>query len=301
MQAPSAAPSDTTATAAALPSSVADLFSPETLGLVVDYSLRIAGFVVILVAVSWVAGRVRGLVRTGLDRPRFDKTLARFLGNLVYYLLFVLGLFVALGTLGIDTGSFVAALAALGFAIGLALQGTLANFAAGVMLLLFRPFNVDDYIDAGGVEGFVREIQLFYTRIDARDRRHYIVPNSEIFGSTIMNLTYHDTVRAGVDVGTDYPADLDTVRGVLEQAAESVEGRIEERGVQVLLTELGGSSINWSVRAWCHPDDIVGVKAALRRAVKYHLDEAGIGIPYPQMDVHLDRTDQPVGGDGAAG
>jgi small conductance mechanosensitive channel len=299
VQNPSAAP-DSTATSS-LADSVAPLFSPETFSLVVDYSLRIAGFIVILVVVNWIAGRVRGLVRKGLDRPRFDKTLARFLGNFAYYVLFVLGLFVALGTLGVDTGSFVAALAAVGFAIGLALQGTLANFSAGVMLLIFRPFNVDDYIDAGGVEGFVREVQLFYTRIDTHDRRHYIVPNSEIFGSTIMNLSYHDAVRVGVDVGTDYPADLDVVRDVLVRAAESVEGRIEARGVQAYLAELGGSSINWNVRVWSHPDDLLGVKDALTRALKVHLDEAEIGIPYPQMDVHLDRTDQPVGGDGAAG
>ncbi|MFB6099611.1 MAG: mechanosensitive ion channel family protein, partial [Salinibacter sp.] len=211
-----------------------------------------------------------------------------------YYTIFLLAIFAGLETVGVETASFVAVLAAAGFAVGLALQGTLANFAAGVMLLIFRPFKVDDYVEVAGETGFVRDISLFFTRLTTRENRLVIIPNGDIFGSTIENIFAHDIVRVDCEVGTDYPADIDRTREILLEAARNVEGRVEEKGEQAALKALGGSSINWEVRIWATPDDYFRLRQALVRQVKYKLDEAEIGIPYPQMDVHLNKLNGDV-------
>jgi small conductance mechanosensitive channel len=219
-----------------------------------------------------------------------DRTLTKFAGNFAYYGIFLLALFAGLETVGVETASFVAVLAAASFAVGLALQGTLANFAAGIMLLIFRPFSVGDYVEIAGETGFVRDIQLFFTRLTTRDNRLVIIPNGDIFGATIENIFAHDEIRVDCDVGTGYPADIDETREVLLEAARQVDDRIEEKGEQAALVELGGSSINWQVRIWATPDNYFRLKQELTRQVKYALDEADIGIPYPQMDVHLDQV-----------
>lgn len=261
----------------------------ETLQLLGTYVLRILALVAILVIGRYVATWVRNLIRGGLDRPEMDTTLTKFAGNFAYYVIFLLALFAGLETVGVETASFVAVLAAAGFAVGLALQGTLANFAAGVMLLIFRPFKVDDYVEIADETGFVKDLSLFFTRLRTRDNRLIIVPNGDIFGSTIRNIFAHDIVRVDCEVGTDYPADIDATREVLLEAARNVDGRVEEEGEQAALTALGGSSINWEVRVWAKPDDYFRLKQELIRQVKYKLDDAEIGIPYPQMDVHLDE------------
>jgi len=266
---------------------VQDYVTAETLTMLGGYLLRIVAFIAILAIGRWIASRIRSLIRGGLDRPELDRTLTKFAGNFAYYAILVLALLAALNTVGVQTASFVAVLAAAGFAVGLALQGTLANFAAGVMLLVFRPFNVGDFVEIGGETGYVRDLQLFFTKIDTRSNQLIVVPNSDVFGSTIHNIFAYDEVRVECDVGTDYPADVDATREVLLEAAESIDDRIEERGVQAALTELGGSSVNWEVRIWAAPDDYFRLKQELTRAVKYHLDEAEIGIPYPQLDVHM--------------
>jgi small conductance mechanosensitive channel len=264
-----------------------DFFTAETLTMLGGYLLRILAFIGILVVGRWIASRIRSVIRGGFDRPELDRTLTKFAGNFAYYAIVVLALLAALNTVGVETASFVAVLAAAGFAVGLALQGTLANFAAGVMLLVFRPFNVGDYVEIGGETGYVRDLQLFFTKIDTRSNQLIVVPNSDIFGSTIRNIFAYDEVRVDCEVGTDYPADIDATREVLLEAAQSVDDRIEERGVQAALTALGGSSVNWEVRIWAAPDDYFRLKQELTRQVKYHLDEAEIGIPYPQLDVHM--------------
>jgi len=264
-------------------------FSADTLNLAADYLLSGIAFVLILVVGRYLARWVRDLIRGGLDTPGVDRTLTKFAGNFAYYGIFLLAIFAALETLGVETASFVAVLAAASFAVGLALQGTLANFAAGIMLLVFRPFSVNDYVEIADETGFVKEIQLFFTRLRTRENRLIIVPNGDIFGATIENIFAHDKIRVDCDVGTDYPADIDATREVLLEAARSVEGRLEDEGEQAALVGLGGSSINWQVRVWAEPDDYFRLKQELTRQVKYHLDEAGIGIPFPQMDVHLDE------------
>jgi small conductance mechanosensitive channel len=264
-------------------------FTADTLGLAADYLLSAVAFIVILVVGRYLANWVRTLIRGGLDTPGVDRTLTKFAGNFAYYAIFLLALFAGLETVGVETASFVAVLAAAGFAVGLALQGTLANFAAGVMLLVFRPFSVGDYVEIADETGFVRDIQLFFTRLTTRENRLVIIPNGDIFGSTIENIFAHDEIRVDCDVGTDYPADIDETREVLLEAARAVDGRIEEKGEQAALVGLGGSSIDWQVRVWAKPEDYFRLRQELTRQVKYHLDEAGIGIPFPQMDVHLDK------------
>jgi len=263
--------------------------SAETLNMAANYLLKGVAFIIILVVGRYIARWVRDLIRGGLDAPGADRTLTKFAGNFAYYGIFLLALFAGLETVGVETASFVAVLAAASFAVGLALQGTLANFAAGIMLLVFRPFSVGDYVDIAGETGFVREIQLFFTQLQTRDNRLIIVPNGDIFGATIENIFAYDEIRVDCDVGTDYPADIDETREVLLDAARSVDDRIEEKGEQAALVELGGSSINWQVRIWAEPDNYFRLKQELTRQVKYKLDEADIGIPFPQMDVHLDE------------
>lgn len=263
--------------------------TPETLGTLGTYVARAAAFLLILAIARSIAARIRRTMRTRLDRPNIDQTLVKFGANAAYYLIILLALFAALQTLGVETTSFVAVLAAAGFAIGLALQGTLANFAAGIMLLIFRPFSVGDYVEIGGETGYVRDLQLFFTRIDTRENQLVIVPNGDIFGNTIRNIFNYDEIRIDCAVGTDYPADIDATREVLLKSAKTVTDRIEERGVQAALLSLGDSAIIWEVRVWGHPDDYFRLKQELTRAVKYGLDDAGIGIPFPQMDVHVDQ------------
>lgn len=266
-----------------------DFLTADTLSVAADYLLSAVAFIGILVIGRYVANWLRDKIRDGLDSPGVDRTLTRFAGNFVYYAVFLLAVFAALQTVGVEIASFVAVLAAAGFAIGLALQGTLANFAAGIMLLIFRPFGVGDYVDVAGETGFVKDIQLFFTRLRTRENRLIVIPNGDIFDSTIENIFAYDEIRVDCDVGTDYPADIDETREVLLEAARSVEDRLQEKGEQAALVGLGDSSINWQVRVWATPDNYFRLRQELTRQVKYHLDEAGIGIPYPQRDVHLDE------------
>lgn len=256
-----------------------------------EYLMPILGALVALAATWILAGWTRRLIRNSLKKAEFDLTLTRFFSNLAYYAVLIFGILSALTLFGISIASFAAVLAAAGFAVGLALQGSLSNFAAGVMLLIFRPFKVEDMVEVGGTRGKVHEIQLFTTILDTPDNRRVTVPNGSVFGNTIENETFHDTRRVDVGVGTDYPADLSETRQVLLRAADGVDGRLHDQDPVAYLDSLGDSCINWSVRVWANTEDYWAVKDRLTQAVKEALDDAGIGIPYPQMDVHVDQLD----------
>ena len=249
---------------------------------------------IVIIVVTMIVGKmVAGIVRRATTKAKIDETLARFFGKLVYYVILLIGGMFALGKFGIEVTSFAAILAAAGFAVGMALSGTLGNFAAGAMLLIFRPFKVGDVISAAGVTAKVNAIELFTTTLDTPDNRRIIVPNSAIASGTIENISFHDERRVDVGVGTDYSASLDETRSVLEKAAESLNDKMiqgDGRGYQIVLGDLGDSAVGWTVRFWCNAADFWGVKEELTRAVKQHLDQAGIGIPFPQMDVHLDKV-----------
>ena len=243
---------------------------------------------VLIVAVFLGAGWVSRITDRALTRARVEPTLSRFLANLVRYLVLIVGGIAILGTLGVETTSFAAALAAAGFAIGMALSGTLSNVAAGIMLLLFRPFKVGDAVTVNGVTARVYQINLFNTELDTFDNRRVIMPNGSVFGNTIENISYHKTRRVDVNVGTTYSSNIDQAREVLMRAARSTEGILGDPEPAVVLLEMGSSSINWVVRVWVKSEDFWAVKDRLTRNVKVALDEAKIGIPFPQMDVHLD-------------
>ena len=251
--------------------------------------LNLLGGLVILVLAFIVAGWFAKIIRGGMAKAKVDTTLASFFGQMGYWLIIIIGIIAAIGRIGIPTASFVAVLGGASLAIGLAFQGSLGNLASGVMLLLFRPMRVGDVISTAGITAKVHEIGLFATTFDTPDNRRFIVPNGAIFGSTIENISHHTLRRADVAVGTEYGADLDQTRAVLEACAESVEGTIAEPAPVVYLNELGDSAISWTVRVWCNAPDYWAVRERATRDVKVALDKAGIGIPFPQMDVHLNK------------
>lgn len=255
------------------------------------YGGKVITALVVLI-VGWIfAGWFGSVARRALLRAHIDETLAKFLGKLVRWGVLLMVVLGCLGVFGVETTSFAAVIGSAGIAIGLAFQGTLSNFAAGLMLLLFRPFNVGDVISVAGQIGKVNEIELFTTTLDTFDNRRFIVPNGQIFGSTIENVTFHPYRRCDVDVGVGYAADIDKTREVLNEAVASVPDVLADPEPAVVLLSLGDSAVNWSVRVWAKGDDFGNVKQATIRAVKMFLDKANIEIPFPQMDVHLTKAE----------
>jgi small conductance mechanosensitive channel len=256
--------------------------------MIVRYAPPILGVLILVVVALVVSGWIGRLVARLLTRAKVEKTLAGFFGTCARWGLMVLALIACLGVFGVETTSFAAVVGAAVLAIGLAFQGSLSNLAAGVMLLIFRPFKVGDFVKIGGELGKVDAITLFTTELDTPDNRRIVLPNASIFGSTIENITHHPTRRVDISVGVEYPADLDRTREVLTKAAEAVPGKLGDPPPQIILLSLGDSSVNWQVRVWTETGKYWDVLDAGTRAVKMALDEAGLGIPFPQMDVHLD-------------
>lgn len=267
-----------------------NLFETFDVSRLVPFALDLLGALILLAVTVWAAGWARRVTRRSLERSRLDLTLTRFGANIARYGVLILGGLAVLSLFGISVASFAAILAAAAFAIGLALQGTLANFSAGAMLLIFRPYKIGDVVSVAGVTGKVVELDLFTTQFDTPDNRRIVVPNGAIYGSTIENVTYHPTRRVDVDVGTDYGADLRATRTVLEEVATSTDGILEEPAPQVYLKSLGASSIDWAVRVWTDTPEYWAVRERVTQRVKEALDAAGIGIPFPQMDVHMDTV-----------
>lgn len=253
-----------------------------------------AGMALVIMIVAYFIAATLSRMASKPVRAKVDETLGRFIGKVVFYVIMLGALLGLLQYFGIGVTSFAAILGAAGFAVGLAFQGSLSNFSAGVMLLVFRPFKVGDVINAAGITAKVYEISLFATVFDTPDNRRIIVPNSMISGGTIENISHHDERRVDITVGVDYSANIDRTREVLLQAAQSVGGNLdgEGRGIQVALTGLGDSSVDWAIRIWFNASDFGPKREQLFRAVKNHLDQAGIGIPYPQMAVHLERSSE---------
>ncbi len=261
----------------------------ELLPLVSMYAVRVAGVLLFLIVARIIAGWLGRLLAKSMDKAGTDPTISRFMAGMVRTVIMIMAVVACLGVFGVETTSFAALIAGAGLAIGLAFQGTLSNFSAGVMLLVFRPFKAGDVVSVAGQTGKVEGISLFTTTMDTPDNRRIILPNGSIFGSTIENITHHDLRRVSVDVGVDYSADIDKTREVLMQAIGKVELGLADPAPAAVLTGLGASSVDWQVRLWCRTGDFFTVLDELTRVVKMSLDEAGIGIPYPQMDVHLDK------------
>jgi small conductance mechanosensitive channel len=255
--------------------------------IVSTWGLRVVGAVVLLVVGILVAKAIRGSVRKALQRGSMDATLVPFLSGIVYYLVLAFVVIAVLGLFGIQTTSIIAVLGAAGLAVGLALQGTLANFAAGVMLLVFRPFRVGDYVDAGGIAGSVESIGVFATTLNTPDNVRIVVPNSAVSSSTIKNYAANETRRLDMVLGISYSDDIGkaiaTIQGILAADARV----LKEPAPVIAVAELGDSSVNLVVRPWCRRDDYWNLKFDTTRAMKERLEAAGCSIPFPQRVVHV--------------
>lgn len=245
---------------------------------------------------GWIfAGWVGGLTRRALTRSEIDATITKFMSRLARWGILTLVVIACLSVFGVETTSFAAVLGSVGVAIGLAFQGTLGNFASGIMLLMFRPFQVGDVVTVNGVTGKVDEIELFTTTVDTFDNRRFIIPNGSVLGTTIENISFHTTRRADVAVGVAYAAEIDRTRDVLTQAITQaiteIPGALADPEPAIVLLDLGESAVNWSVRVWADASEFGAVKQAVTRAVKLALDAADIEIPFPQMDVHLTQAE----------
>jgi small conductance mechanosensitive channel len=257
--------------------------------LAVYWGIKIAGAVLIFIIGKWIAGKLTQFFGKLMERSEVDETLATFLKKLIYIGLLILVIIAALGTLGVQTTSFVAILGAATLAIGLALQSNLANFGAGAVLMIFRPFKVGDFVEAGGATGVVEEIGIFHTKMRTGDNREVIVPNSNIVGGNIINYSAKDTRRIDLVIGVSYEDDLKKVKEELWNILNSDERILKEPAPIVAVSELADSSVNFVVRPWVKASDYWPVYFDLLERIKTRFDEVGITIPYPQMDVHLKK------------
>ena len=264
----------------------------EIYGLILVYGLDILGAIIILLVGWWIAGMVERAVGRALSRvPRMDETLKPFLGSLARYTILAFTLVAVLSQFGVETTSIIALLGAAGLAIGLALQGTLQNIAAGVMLLFLRPFKIGDYIDGGGVSGTVGRIGLFTSELTTVDGVYLSVPNSQLWNTAITNFSRNPTRRLDIVVGIGYGDDIDQGLAVLLALMQDDPRTLDDPAPTTMVTALGASSVDLNMRCWCEAGDYWDLLFQLNKAAKAALDQAGISIPYPQRDVHLYKAD----------
>lgn len=236
---------------------------------------------------KWVAKTVTNLARKAMARTDMEDTLENFLANILYYALMAAVIIAAINQLGVETTSLLAIVGAAGLAVGLALQGSLSNFASGVMIVLFRPYRVGDVIEAGGVTGSVEEVQIFTTIMKTPDNKKIIVPNSQIMAGEITNYSANPTRRVDLVAGCGYDDDLDKVRQVLEGIVAADDRILEDPAPTIAISELADSSVNFVVRPWVKSADYWGVYFDLTEHIKKRFDQEGISIPFPQRDVHV--------------
>jgi small conductance mechanosensitive channel len=251
------------------------------------YGIKVLAAIVIFVVGRWIGKGFRKLVRKMMDNRKVEPTIVGFVGNLTYILLLTFFIVAALGQLGIQTTSFIAILGAAGLAIGLALQGSLANFAAGFLMIIFQPFKVGDYIEGAGTAGTVEQIQIFTTQLKTPDNKTVIIPNAKLTADNIVNYTTKGTRRMDMVIGIGYESNIDKARGILEELVTN-DGRIlKDPPHTIAVAELADSSVNFVVRPWVSVDDYWNLWFDLTEMVKKRFDEAGISIPFPQRDVHV--------------
>ncbi|MGW8183330.1 MAG: mechanosensitive ion channel family protein [Burkholderiales bacterium] len=255
--------------------------------LIAFYGLKVIAAIVILVIGRYVAIGVRKLLRRVMRKSSVEETLVSFVSNVAYVALLAFIVIAALGQLGVHTASFVAVIGAAGLAIGLALQGSLANFAAGVLMIIFKPFKVGDYIEGGGTAGTVEEISIFTTVLKSPDNRKIIVPNAKMTGDNIVNYSAKEQRRIDIVAGVSYGDDLDKVRKVLEQILAEDARILKDPAPTIGVLALADSSINFAVRPWVKTGNYWSVYFDTHEKIKKRFDAEGISIPFPQRDVHL--------------
>ncbi len=262
--------------------------------LLLQYGPKLLAAIVIFYLGKWLSKWARSLTVRMMKKADVDPMIVSFVSSMVYIGLMVFVVLAALGQLGIQTTSFIAVLGAAGLAVGLALQGSLANFAAGFLLIVFRPFKVGDVIEAAGVTGKVESIQIFTTTLLTPDNKTIIVPNAKLGNDNIINYSTQETRRVDITVGVAYDSDLKKVREVLEGIVQEDERILKEPSPLVVVGELADSSINFFVRVWVKSADYWNVFFDANETIKNRLDEADIEIPYPTMDVNLRKVEQPA-------
>ena len=255
--------------------------------ILVQFGYKILAAVVIFIVGRWIAKRLVDFARKMMAKGDIEDTLGHFLGNLLYAILMTVIVIAAINQLGVHTTSLLAVVGAAGLAIGLALQGSLSNFASGVMIVAFRPYRVGDFIEAGGVSGTVVEVQIFTTVLKSPDNKKIIVPNSQIMAGTIVNVSANPTRRLDLVAGCGYDDDLDKVRRVLEEIVAADDRVLSDPEPTIAVVELADSSVNFVVRPWVNAGDYWPTHFAMTEAIKKRFDAEGISIPYPQQDVHL--------------
>jgi len=255
--------------------------------LVAAWGLKVLAAIAIFIIGRWIAKAVRNGVRRMMQKTDVDPIIIGFVSSITYIALLAFVVIAALGQLGIQTTSFIAILGAAGLAIGLALQGSLANFAAGFLMIIFRPFKVGDFIEGAGVSGVVEAIHIFTTTLKTGDNKIIIIPNAKLSGDNIINYSAQETRRVDMTVGVAYDADLSVVRDVLNDIISKEERVLQEPAPLIAVAELADNSVNFVVRVWTSTGDYWGVKFAMTETIKNRFDAEGIGIPFPQRDIHI--------------
>jgi len=260
----------------------------------IPWAINLIMALVIFVLGRWVAKGISRLVKRLMKKAGVEEILISFIGNMLYFALLVVVVIAALDQLGVNTSSVLAIFAAAGLAVGLALKDSLSNFAAGVMLVLFKPFKAGDYIEAAGTGGVVEKLRIFNTVLRTGDNREITVPNSQIYASTIVNFSARDTRRIDLIFGIGYGDDIRHAKTLIEAAMAEDERILKDPAPVILLMELADSSVNLAVRPWVNAADYWDVRSDLLERVKERFDANGISIPFPQRDVHLVSEQGPV-------
>ncbi len=253
----------------------------------VEFVKNLVVALIIFYVGRWVVGLIVRAIASVMQKSNMDKTLETFICNLVRMVLVVFVVIAAVNQLGVQTTSMIAVLGAAGLAVGLALQGSLSNFASGVLIVLFRPYKTGDFIEAAGVAGSVEEVQILTTVLKTGDNKRVIVPNSQIMGGIITNYSSNDQRRIDLVVGVSYDDDLDKVRDEFIALVAAEDRILDDPACLIAVSELADSSVNFVVRPWVKAADYSAVKFSLTEAIKKRFDEVGISFPFPQQDVHL--------------
>ena len=258
---------------------------------VIPWGLNIIFALVIFIVGKYLAGMITRLVKKLMEKAHVDKILVNFIGSIIKSVLLLFVVIAALDQLGVNTTSLIALIGAAGLAIGLALQGSLQNLASGVMLIVFRPFKDGDFVEAGGTMGVVEEIGIFTTKMRTGDNKEVIVPNGQIFGGIITNYSKRETRRVDMVFGIGYGDDIRKAKDIIAGIIGADERILKDPAPLIAVGELADSSVNFNVRPWVKSGDYWGVYFDLNEKIKMAFDENGISIPFPQMDVYLQKTE----------
>ncbi len=256
----------------------------------ITFGIQIIAAIAIVLIGRMFARVLTNGIRKLMSSQEVDKILQTFVSNLVYWALMTFVIIAAINQVGIQTTSLIAIIGAAGLAVGLALQGSLANFAAGVLIVMFRPYKVGDFVEAAGIAGSVVQVQILTTVLKTSDNKQIVVPNAQIMGSIITNYSANETRRVDLVIGIGYDDDIDKVRDTIQQLVDADDRIMKDPACRIAVSELADSSVNFVVRPWVKTADYSAVNFGLTEAIKKRFDKEGISFPYPQQDVHIHQS-----------